>query len=88
MERKNKKIKITMLLIFCIIFIFMTGCINGGTPKNISENEIYPKGDISNAKVFDTCHNEKVVSLNKEDAKYIVQTLKNSRKDLVTEYDG
>ena len=87
MGNGNKKITTLTLLIFCILFIFMTGCIKGGTPKNISENEIYPKGDISNAKVFDTSHNEKSVSLNKEDTEYILQTLKNSKKDLVTEYE-
>jgi uncharacterized lipoprotein YehR (DUF1307 family) len=95
MGKGNKKITtLTLLLILCILFIFMTGCTKDGpyksssTPKNISENEIYPKGDISNAKVFDTSHNEKAVSLNKEDAEYILQTLKNAKKDLVTEYDS
>lgn len=87
MVKRNKKITTLTLLIFCILFIFMTGCIKGGTPKNISENDIYPKGDISNAKVFDTSNNEKSVSLNKEDTQYILQTLKNSKKDLVTEYE-
>ena len=88
MGKINKKITTATLLIFCILFIFMTGCTKGGTPKNISENEIYPKGDISNAKVFDTSNNEKSVSLNKEDTEYILQTLKNSKKDLVTDYEG
>lgn len=84
----NQKLTPVTLLIFCILFIFMTGCTKGGTPKNISENDIYPKGDLSKAKVFDTCNNEKVVSLSKEDTEYILKTLKNSKKDLVTEYDA
>lgn len=83
----NKKLTSATLLIFCILFIFVAGCAKGVTPKNISENSIYPKGDLSKAKVFDTCNNEKVVSLSKENMEYILQTLKNSKKDLVTEYD-
>jgi len=88
MGKRNKNITTATLFISCILFIFMIGCIKGGTPKNISENEIYPKGDLSNAKVFDTYHNEKAVSLSKEDIEYILQTLKNSKKDLVTEYES
>jgi hypothetical protein len=86
MGKINKKITTATLIIFCIIFIFI-GSIKSGTVKNISENEIYPKGDMSKAKVFDTYNNEKAVSLNKEDTEYIVQKLKNSKKDLVTEYE-
>jgi hypothetical protein len=88
MGKRNKKITTATLFIFFILFTFMTGCIKDGTPKNISENEIYPKGDISSAKVFDTSHNEKAVSLNEEDIEHMLQTLKNSKKDLVTEYDS
>ncbi|WP_160680356.1 hypothetical protein [Clostridium sp. C8-1-8] len=87
MGKINKNITTAALIIFCILFIFIIGSIKSGTAKNISENEIYPKGDLSKAKVFDTYNNEKAVSLNKEDTEYIVQTLKNSKKDLVTEYE-
>lgn len=86
--KRNKKITSSALLIFCVLFIFVAGCAKGDTPKNISENNIYPKEDLTKAKVFDTPNNEKVVSLNKEDREYILQTLKNSKKDLVTEYES
>lgn len=88
MRKRNKKLTTTILFISCILFIFMTGCISGGKSKNISENEIYPKGDLSKAKVFDIYHNEKVALLSNEATKFILQTLKNSKKELATEYDS
>ncbi|QAA32132.1 hypothetical protein [Clostridium manihotivorum] len=88
MGKRSKMITTATLLIFCILFISVTVYIKSGTSKKNSENEIYPKGDISNSKVFDSSHNKKAVSLNKEDAKYILQTVKDSKKDLVTEYEG
>ena len=97
MENKNRRITISILLISCILFTFMTGCQNDGgaiksvsmdkvypkgvIPKNISKDEVYPRGDIVKAKIFDICHNEKTVSLNNEDIKFILQTLKDCKKE-------
>lgn len=88
MGKRNKKLTTTMLFISCILFLLMTGCISEGTPKNVSENDIYPKGDIRSAKVFDTSNNEKAVSLNKEDMESILQNLKDPKKALVTDYES
>lgn len=87
MEKRFKKISILALFISFILLIFLTGCTKGDKPKNISEDEIYPKEDMTSAKIFDTSHNEKAVSLSKEDIEIILKTLKNAKKELITGYD-
>ncbi|MDV3428977.1 MAG: hypothetical protein LIR50_18455 [Bacillota bacterium] len=88
----KKESRVILKLIFLTAFIcliFTAGCSKGGTPKNISDDEVYPRENIITAKVFDKSHNEKLISLNKNDAEFIIQILKDSKKELVTEYqDG
>jgi hypothetical protein len=88
MGKVSKGIATSVVLIIFICLIFTTGCSKGGITKNISNDEIYPKGNISTAKVFDKSNNEKFISLNRDDAEFIVQTLKDCKKELVTEYES
>ena len=86
----KKGCRVIAELIFLTTFIcliFAAGCSKGGTPRNISDDEVYPRGNISTSKVFDKSHNEKLISLSKNDAEFIVRTLKDSKKELVTEYE-
>ncbi|HEX2925548.1 MAG TPA: hypothetical protein VHP38_04730 [Ruminiclostridium sp.] len=86
MVKERKLILISVLI--SIIFLSFTGCVSGGLPKNISENDIYPKGAVIKAKTFDTSGNEKVISLSKKEAEYIVHTLKASGKEVKSEYES
>ena len=87
MEKNNKKISPVALFISFILLVFLTGCAKGDTPKNVSENDIYPKEALTSAKIFDTSHNEKSVSLSKENIEFILKTLKDTKKELINGYD-
>lgn len=84
----SKGIAASVVLIIFICLTFTAGCSKGGITKNISNNEIYPKGSITTAKIFDKSNNEKFISLNHDDTEFIVQTLKDCKKELVAEYES
>jgi hypothetical protein len=81
-KKENERIVSSIALITFILLVFMMGCAKGRIAQNISEDAIYPKGTVSKAKVFDTSRNEKIISLNRDDAEFLVQTLKCSEKEL------
>ncbi|HHX59972.1 MAG TPA: hypothetical protein GX707_04410 [Epulopiscium sp.] len=84
---KGKRNMVSLILISLICLSIIAGCSKGVNSKSaISTEDIYPDGDIKAAKIFDELHNEKEVTLNRNDIDYIVQIIKGSDKELVTDY--
>ena len=78
-----------MSLVILICLISISGCSSkGGNPKNVSNEDIYPIGNINTAKMIDKFHKEKVITLNQNDFEFIMKIIKSSDKKLITSYES
>ncbi len=78
-----------LILISLICLVILSGCAKGlNSKKAISNEEIYPNGEIKVAKIFDELNNEHEVELTANDVEYIVEIIKDSDKELVASYDS
>jgi hypothetical protein len=75
---------LSILLIGIILLILLIY----NAPAKIDEDEIYPKGNITNSKIFDSSNNEIPISITQGDVNYIIQTIKKSTKELEHGYES